>query len=130
MMWEGVLLDVEGTVSADHKALTTSVTVKAQKTTTLREVAHAEATADRSLMIQSPEVSTAELRTIASVPDKATLVLTGGTIAGNPLDRESKDRAQRYVVVLIKPTILIPGDAKADRIIPGPGVPQKVELRR
>lgn len=110
-LWEGAMLDLQGTVSADRKALTMSVDATVQKVTKLAEVAHPQSPADQPAIFHSPQITRTQLRTTASVPAGQTLVLTGGTMQGNPLDRDSKDRRERWVVVLIKPTILDPKEA-------------------
>ena len=120
--WEGVLLDVEGAVSADRKHLTTTARIRVQRNTRVREVAYPAAPPDQPLMLQVPEVMASFLSTTASVPDKATLLLAGGTIDGNPLQPDSPDRAQRHVVALIATQILDPAKARPPMT---PGVPQE-----
>jgi type II secretory pathway component GspD/PulD (secretin)/tetratricopeptide (TPR) repeat protein len=141
----GVVLDVEGTVSADRRYVTMTVrpslaTLRNLRQIPVQAVAGGAAAAGNggvaTGIIEAPEIDLTTVRTTVNVPDKGTLLLGGQRIwadieveAGVPIlskvpilnrffDNRSTTKDERTLLILIKPTIFIQSE-KENELFPG-----------
>jgi general secretion pathway protein D len=133
----GVVLDVEGTVSADRRFVTMTIRPALATIIDIRRVEFFAQTNNNNNnnndntntltqgFIEAPELELTELATTVSVPDKGTLLLGGQRLvgeveieAGVPVlskmpfinrlfTNRSKTKDERTLLILIKPTIII-----------------------
>lgn len=141
----GVILDVEGTVSADRRYVTLTVRPSLADLKTPIETIGQSATivipgfdipTTTTAFIQTPELELTALKTTVSVPDRGTLLLGGQRLmadveveAGVPvlskipvLNRLFTNRStvkdERTLLILVKPTIIIQSEEE-EQMFPG-----------
>ena len=131
----GVILDVEGTVSADRRYVTMTVRPSLANliqpirtialSTSFVEGDSSNILANNNVNIEAPEIELTSIKTTVSVPDRGTLLLGGQRIvadteieAGVPVlskipvlnrlfTNTSTVKDERTLLILIKPTIII-----------------------
>jgi general secretion pathway protein D len=142
---EGVVLDVEGVISADRRYVTMTVIVSLSEIVNIREVevqgavggvGDIEGAADFSATQELPEVEVSLVQTTVSVPDKGT-VLLGGTRQIDEIEVESgvpilskipfinrfftnrlTSKSEKTLLILIRPEIIIQQEHE-DLLFPG-----------
>jgi type II secretory pathway component GspD/PulD (secretin) len=142
---EGVVLDVEGVISADRRYVTMTVLVSLSEIVNIREVevqgavggvGDIEGGADFSATQELPEVEVSLVQTTVSVPDKGT-VLLGGTRRVDEIEVESgvpvlskipfinrfftnrlTSKSEKTLLILIRPEIIIQQEHE-DMLFPG-----------
>lgn len=110
---EGCLLEARGTVSQDRRYISAELygVVNNLRKPIPTEVWGKDADG-KDLIIEQPEVDTAEARLTLTLPDRATVIVDLGTVRG-PLeavgveDKVDED-LERRVLMLVKPTIIVP----------------------
>lgn len=136
----GVVLDVEGTVSADRRYVTMTVRPSLAKFTGPFRLIQVQAAGGlngiATAFIEAPEIELTTVRTTVSVPDKGTLMMGGQRLygdleveAGVPVlgklpiinrffSSNSTVKDERTLLILVKPTILIQSE-KENELFPG-----------
>jgi general secretion pathway protein D len=142
---EGVVLDVEGVISADRRYVTMTVLVSLSEIVNIREVevqgavggvGDIEGGGDFSATQELPEVEVSLVQTTVSVPDKGT-VLLGGTRRIDEVEVESgvpvlskipfinrfftnrlTSKSEKTLLILIRPEIIIQQEHE-DLLFPG-----------
>jgi general secretion pathway protein D len=142
---EGVVLDVEGVISADRRYVTMTVIVSLSEIVNIRElevqgavggVGDIEGTGTFSATQELPEVEVSLVQTTVSVPDKGT-VLLGGTRRVDEVEVESgvpilskipfinrfftnrlTSKSEKTLLILIRPEIIIQQEHE-DLLFPG-----------
>ncbi|MHC4768734.1 MAG: type II secretion system protein GspD, partial [Planctomycetota bacterium] len=142
---EGVVLDVEGVISADRRYVTMTVLVSLSEIVNIREVevqgavggvGDIEGGGDFSATQELPEVEVSLVQTTVSVPDKGT-VLLGGTRRVDEVEVESgvpilskipfinrfftnrlTSKSEKTLLILIRPEIIIQQEHE-DLLFPG-----------
>jgi general secretion pathway protein D len=142
---EGVVLDVEGVISADRRYVTMTVLVSLSEIVNIREVevqgavggvGDIEGGGDFSATQELPEVEVSLVQTTVSVPDKGT-VLLGGTRRVDEIEVETgvpilskipfinrfftnrlTSKSEKTLLILIRPEIIIQQEHE-DLLFPG-----------
>ena len=140
---EGVVLDVEGTVSADRRYVFLTVQTAVSKIEGFNSIGVTAIaggqlvnSADTSSFIQTPTVTVTEVNTSVTVPDQGTILLGGQRLitesqveTGVPVlskipilnrffTNRTETKEEQTLLILIKPTILIQTEEE-DRHFPG-----------
>lgn len=140
---DGVVLDVEGTVSADRRYVTMTVIVSNNKLIDmkLREITAVVGgelvqSGETGSFIELPIVQTSQVNTTVNVPDRGTIMLGGQTIR-NEIEMESgvpvlskiplinrfftnrlTSTEEKTLLILLKPTVIIQQENE-ERLFPG-----------
>jgi beta-lactamase regulating signal transducer with metallopeptidase domain len=149
---DGILVDIRGTISADHRVVDVAVEPALSRLHKIAEMPFPGAPTDQPLTVEVPEVEVLKTRVTTSIPDRATLLLVLGKVqqgaqknAGVPvfakipfINRLTANRGgvteERVVLFLIKPTILVRAEKEEElfpdvRPDPEPQSPQEGEAR-
>jgi len=111
----GVLLDLQATLSADRKAITLSLHPQVSTLLGMKQLPWIGRPAGSNLMVQEPQVRSAELQTTVTVPDGRTLLLGGmedPRVPDDPAAATRPDRPLRSLFLLVKPTLIVQGEGE------------------
>ncbi|MHB1156847.1 MAG: hypothetical protein ACYC26_08410 [Phycisphaerales bacterium] len=140
---DGVVLDVEGTISADRRYVTLTLRPSLAQLVALKEFSlrgfsttNNGDTTTGTGVLQQPEIALTQLSTTVSVPDKGTLLIGGQRLVGDievekgvpvlsripVINRLFTNRAtthdEKTLLILIKPTIIVQSEEE-ERLFPG-----------
>lgn len=140
---DGVILDVEGTISADRRYVTLTLRPSLAQLIELKEFSLRGFSTDNNGnitsgtgVLQQPEIALTQLSTTVSVPDKGTLLIGGQRLVGDIevekgvpvlsripiINRLFTNRAtthdEKTLLILIKPTIIVQSEEE-ERLFPG-----------
>ncbi|MFA7237196.1 MAG: hypothetical protein WC058_10050 [Phycisphaeraceae bacterium] len=140
---DGVILDVEGTISADRRYVTLTLRPSLAQLVKLTEFSLRGFSTDNNGgvttgtgVLQQPEIALTQLFSTVSVPDKGTLLIGGQRLVGDievetgvpvlsripVINRLFTNRAtthdEKTLLILIKPTIIVQSEEE-DRLFPG-----------
>jgi beta-lactamase regulating signal transducer with metallopeptidase domain len=105
----GLLMDVQATISADRTAATLTLHPQVSALLGMKQFPWRGNPAGLNLMVQEPQVRSAELQTTVSVPDGRTLLLGGmedPRVPDDPAAATRPDRPLRSLFLLVKPKLI------------------------
>ena len=106
----GLLMDIQATINSDRTAATLSLRPQISALLGMKQFPWSGRPAGSNLMVQDPQVRSAELQTTVSVPDGRTLLLGGmedPRVSDDSGAATRPDRPLRSLFLLVKPKVIV-----------------------